>query len=181
MATAAAAESRRLDHAPNALEQLAAVVADALYAAGGAQRGSAALRLASDPEGWIRCQLDGVPTEQSLRFTAALDELLAPLAEPRYLIGRKILTPPARPVARRLFAVRAVVGLSLPGTVAWHAVPRWFARNKDRRQHLAQAWRKHIGPPRQLPADSPQGQAILDLFRGDNPLSVTTQLRTTWR
>lgn len=61
------------------------------------------------------------------------------------------------------------------------AVPRWFARNKDRRQHLAQAWRKHIGPPRQLPADSPQGQAILDLFRGDNPLSVTTQLRTTWR
>ncbi|WP_423792916.1 hypothetical protein, partial [Mycobacterium tuberculosis] len=32
-----------------------------------------------------------------------------------------------------------------------------------------------------LPADSPQGQAILDLFRGDNPLSVTTQLRTTWR
>lgn len=181
VATAAAAESRRLDHAPNALEQLAAVVADALYAAGGAQRGSAALRLASDPEGWIRCQLDGVPTEQSLRFTAALDELLAPLAEPRYLIGRKILTPPARPVARRLFAVRAVVGLSLPGTVAWHAVPRWFARNKDRRQHLAQAWRKHIGPPRQLPADSPQGQAILDLFRGDNPLSVTTQLRTTWR
>ncbi|OSC40078.1 DEAD/DEAH box helicase family protein [Mycobacterium decipiens] len=181
LATAAAAESRRLAKAPNALEQLAAVVADALYDAGGAQRGADALRLTSDPDGWIRCELADVPTEQSQRFTGALDELLAPLAEPRYLIGRKILTPPAARIARGVFAARAVVGLPLPGAIAWHAVPRWFARNKDRRQRLARAWRQHIGPPRQLPADSPEGQAILDLFRGDNPLSVTTQLRTTWR
>ncbi|MCV6986755.1 DEAD/DEAH box helicase family protein [Mycobacterium shinjukuense] len=181
LATAAVAESRRLRQAPNALEQLAAVVADALKAAGGAEKGSEALRISSDPDGWIRCELGGVPTEQSLRFSAALDELLAPLAEPRYLIGRKILTPPTARVARALFAARAVIGLPLPGAVAWHAVPQWFARRKDRRQCLLQCWRRHIGPPRQLPADSPEGLAILDLFRGDNPLSVTTQLRTTWR
>ncbi|QUR68563.1 DEAD/DEAH box helicase family protein [Mycobacterium spongiae] len=178
---AAVTESRRLEQAPNALERLAAVVADALHAAGGAERGAEALRIKADPDGWIRCELDGVPTEQSQRFTAALDELLAPLGEPRYLIGRKILTPPATRLARAAFAARAVMGLPVPGAVAWHAVPRWLARNKDRRRHLAQAWRTHIGPPRQLRADSPDGQAILDLFRGDNPLALTTQLRTTWR
>jgi len=38
-----------------------------------------------------------------------------------------------------------------------------------------------IGPPRVTRADSPDGQAILELFRGDNQLSLVTQLRTTWR
>lgn len=181
LVVAAGAESRRLAHAPNALEQLAAAVADALRAAGGADRGSDALRITVDPDGWIRCELGGVPTEQSQRFTAALDELLAPLTEPRYLIGRKILTPPTGRVARGLFAARAVIGVPLPGAVAWHGVPQWFARRKDRLECLLQSWRQHIGPPRHLRADSPEGQAILELFRGDNPLALTTQLRTTWR
>ncbi|ETW22177.1 DEAD/DEAH box helicase family protein [Mycobacterium gastri] len=181
LAAAARAESRRLAQAPNALEQLAAAVADALRAGGGADRGSDALRITVDPDGWIRCELGGVPTEQSQRFTAALDELLGPLTEPRYLVGRKILTPPTGRVARGLFAARAVVGLPLPGAIAWHGVPQWFARRKDRLGALLQSWQQHIGPPRHLRADSPEGQAILELFRGDNPLALTTQLRTTWR
>ncbi|CAM4446443.1 Type III restriction enzyme, res subunit [Mycobacterium basiliense] len=181
LATAVATENRRLAQAPNAFERLAAAVADAMKAAGSAERGSEALRIVTDHDGWIRCELGGVPTEQSLRFTAALDELLAPLTEPRYLIGRKILTPPTSRVARAIFASRAAIGLPLPGAIAWHPVPHWFARRKDRRQCLTRSWREHIGPPRLLSADSPEGRAILDLFRGDNPLSVTTQLRTTWR
>lgn len=158
LVVAAGAESRRLAHAPNALEQLAAAVADALRAAGGADRGSDALRITVDPDGWIRCELGGVPTEQSQRFTAALDELLAPLTEPRYLIGRKILTPPTGRVARGLFAARAVIGVPLPGAVAWHGVPQWFARRKDRLECLLQSWRQHIGPPRHLRADSPRAR-----------------------
>ncbi|KAA1250782.1 DNA or RNA helicase of superfamily II [Mycobacterium simiae] len=181
LTAAAGAESRRLAHAPNAFEQLAAAVADALNAAGGAERGAEALRITTDPDGWIRCELGGVPTEQSGRFTVALDELLAPLTEPRYLIGRMILTPPPGRFTRGLYAARAVVGLPLPGAVAWHSVPHWFARRRDRLRCLLDSWQEHIGPPRHLRADSPEGQAILDLFRGDNPLSVTTQLRTTWR
>ena len=181
LATIAASESSRLAQAPNAFEQLAAVVADALHSSGGADSGSEALRIKPDADGWLRCELDGVPTQQSLRFTGALDELLAPLTEPRYLIGRKILVPPPGRFARTLFAARARVGLPLSGAVAWHPVPRWFAQNQRRLECLLQSWQARIGPPRQLRADSPEGQAVLDLFRGDNPLSVTTQLRTTWR
>ena len=181
LAAAATTKSRRLADAPNALEQLAAVVADALEAAGGAESGAAALRVTPDVDGWIRCELGSVPTEQAQRFSAALDELLAPLTEPRYLIGRKILEPPTARVARALFAARAVIGLPLPGAVAWHPVPRWFAKNQKRLGALLAAWEQHVGPPRLTRGESPDGQAILELFRGDNPLSIMTQMRTTWQ
>jgi superfamily II DNA or RNA helicase len=181
LASAAITERRRLAAAPNALEQLAAVVADALSATGGADRGAEALRIAPDVDGWIRCELSGVPAEQAQRFSAVLDELLAPLTEPRYLIGRKILQPPTGRIARMVFAARAVVGLPVPGAIAWHPVPRWFAQNQKRLGALTVSWQHYIGPARVTRADSPDGQAILELFRGDNPLSITTQLRTTWR
>jgi superfamily II DNA or RNA helicase len=181
LAAAATNESRRLADAPNALEQLAAVVADALQSAGGAGSGSGAVRFTPDADGWLRCELGAVPTEQAQRFSSALDELLAPLTEPRYLIGRKVLVPPTSRLARVVFAARAVLGLPVPGAVAWHPVPRWFAQNQKRLGALESAWQLHIGPPRLTRADSPDGQAILELFRGDNPLSVVTQLRTTWQ
>jgi superfamily II DNA or RNA helicase len=181
LASAATAEDRRLADAPNALEQLAAVVADALKATGGADRGADALRITPDADGWIRCELGGVNTEQAQRFSAALDELVAPLTDPRYLVGRKILLPPTGRIARMLFAARAVVGLPVPGAVAWHPVPRWFAQNQKRLGAVSVSWQQHIGPPRVTRADSPEGQAVLELFRGDNPLSITTQLRTIWR
>jgi hypothetical protein len=60
-------------------------------------------------------------------------------------------------------------------------VPRWFAQNQKRLGALLSAWQQHIGPPRLTRADSADGQAILELFRGDNPLSLITQLRTTWQ
>ena len=181
LVAAALAEGRRLADAPGALEQLAAVVADALHRAGGADRDAASLQIKPDADGWVRCELRGVPTEQSARFTSALDELLAPLTDPRYLLGRKVITPPNARIARAVFAARSLVGLPLPGAVVWHQVPRWFAQNQRRLDCLRRAWQQHIGPPRLLRADSPEGMAVLDLFRGDNPLSVTTQLRTTWR
>lgn len=167
--------------APNAIDQLAAVVADALKSAGGITNGAGALRITPDSDGWVRYELDDVTTEDALRFSAVFDELLAPLTEPRHLIGRKILTPPTGRLARSRFAARVVVGLPLPGAVAWHPVPRWFGQNQKRLGALLSSWERLIGPPRLTRADSPDGQAILDLFRGDNPLSITTQLRTTWQ
>nr|WP_319457659.1 MULTISPECIES: hypothetical protein [unclassified Mycobacterium] len=52
---------------------------------------------------------------------------------------------------------------------------------ESRRPGALTSWQEHIGPPRLTRADSPDGLAILDLFRGDNPLSLVTQLRTTRR
>ena len=171
----------KLHDAPTALEQLAAAVADGLHAAGGTDSGAEHLTTRLTPDGWIRCELDGVPHEQSVRFATALDEILSPLADPRYLLGRRVLTPPAGRLGRIGYAGRAWLGLPLPGIVAWHAMPRWFAASQRKRDCLVQAWENRIGPARVLDARAPEGQAVLELFRAQNPLSVFTQLRTTWR
>jgi superfamily II DNA or RNA helicase len=177
---AAVRDSRALAHAPTALDQLAATVADALHEAGGADRGADAVRISPTPDGWLRCALTGVPEEQSRLFAAALDDVLAPLAEPRHLVGRRVLTRPPTRVGRTAMAVRAVLGLPIEGAVSWHAVPRWCAANPRRLRLFLAAWECWIGPAGHLTADSPEGAAVLQLFRGQDPFSITTQLRTVW-
>ncbi len=180
LATGAARRAGQLATAPTALEQLAAVVADALHDAAGADQGASAVEVSPTPDGWLRCSLTGVPLEQSRRFTAALDELLAPLAEPKQLIGRRIVRAPTGRVARWGLTARALVGLPVPGTVAWHAVPQWCGANQRRLGAFLTAWERWIGPARHLTAASPEGGAVLELFRGEDPFAVATQLRTLW-
>jgi hypothetical protein len=178
--TGAVRRSGRMATAPTAVEQLAAAVADALHAADGADRGADAVRVVPTADGWLRCELTGVPVEQSQRFATALDELMAPLAEPRHLVGRRVVSAPATRVGRTLLAARALLGLPVSGTVAWHAVPQWCAVNQRRLRLFLDAWERWIGPPRHVAADSPEGYAVLELFRGEDPFSVTTQMRTLW-
>jgi superfamily II DNA or RNA helicase len=178
--TGAVRRSGRLATAPTAVEQLAAAVAEALHAAGGAERGADAVRVVPTADGWLRCELTGVPVEQSQRFATALDELMAPLAEPRHLVGRRVVRAPATRLGRTTLAARALLGLPVSGTVAWHAVPQWCAANQRRLRLFLDAWQQWVGPPRHLTADSPEGFAVLALFRGEDPFSVTTQMRTLW-
>ncbi|MEV0840861.1 DEAD/DEAH box helicase family protein [Actinocatenispora sera] len=170
----------RIRTGPDALEQLAAAVADALHTAGGTERGAEALRVSPTVGGALRCELTGVPAEQSARFAAALDELLAPLAEPRYLVGRRVLVAPAGARGAVALAVRSMARRPLPGAVAWHALPRWCARNAVRRESFAAAWERHVGPARLLAADSVEGAAVCELMRGEDPFAITAQLRTVW-
>jgi len=170
----------RMVDAPSALERLAWAVADGLQASGGAARGADAVVLATTVEGWVRCELGGVALQESTRFAEALDELLAPLTEPRYLVGRKVFDPPAGWWRRLRCAGRATLGLSFGSAVVWHTVPGWFSRNAQRRANLASAWEHHLGPTRFLDAASAEGAAVLELFRGEDPFSLVTQLRTTW-
>lgn len=172
--------SSRMVGAPTAVEQLAAAVADALHTAGGADRGADAVHVVTTPDGWLRCELIGVPLDQSQLFAATLDELMAPLTEPRQLVGRRVVRRPMTRRGRTLLAARAVLGLPIPGAVAWHAVPQWCTSNSRRLRCFLAAWEHWVGPPRHLAADSPEGYAVLQLFRGEDPFSVVTQLRTVW-
>jgi superfamily II DNA or RNA helicase len=181
LAAGAVRGSSRLASAQTAVEQFAAVVADALHVSDGSDRGAAAVQVLPTPDGWLRCELAGVPVEQSQRFSAALDELLSPLAEPKHLVGRRVVRVPATRRGRFALATRALLGLPGTGAVAWHAVPQWCAANPRRLRAFLDAWQTWIGPPSHLTADSPEGYAVLELFRGEDPFAVTTQLRTLWR
>lgn len=166
---------------PDVPERLAAVVADGLYEAGETNVGASAIRVDVTPSGWIRCELDGVTTEQSQLFVTLLDELLAPVSDQRLFIGRRVLARPAARTRRVTDSARAALGLPLPGAVEWHGVPPWFAQTKGRRDAFTAVWARHIGPAELVSADSLEGRTILERFGGRNPLSVRVQMRTAWR
>ena len=83
----------RLAAAPGSgsLDDLAAATADALHAAGLTSRGGDAVRVEAQADGGYRARLQEVPAAESALFAEALDEVLAPLSQPRYVI------PPADP------------------------------------------------------------------------------------
>ena len=158
-------------------------VADALAATGinGPAAGATAVRVVPQSDGWYRCLLDGVTTDESDRFATALDELMAPLWEPRWLLPRPVLVARADvPSALRLTALR-FAGRIAPGSLMWHAVPSLLATRRDRVAAFEAAWRQWVAPgARAIPASDPQAQGVLAARRGDDPFLTETQLRTLW-
>ena len=173
-----ALQGKRLDADDPALERLARAVVEALHATGAIS--GTTIAVAPTADGWTRCELTDVPEHESRRFAEAFDELLGPLATPKYLIGRVIVTVPATRWRRLAYLARANLGLALDAAVSWHAVPAVLSGSKAKRQAFADAWAKHVGPARLVDAGSAEGAAVLDLFRGEDPFSILTQMRTTW-
>src|SRR5206468_4359381 len=112
------------------LDDLAAATADALHAAKLTSRGSDAVRVEAQADGGYRARLQEVPAAESDLFAEALDEVLAPLSQPRYVIPRLILAPPAGPAAAAGLAVRRLATGHVPATVVYHAVPTVLSGNK---------------------------------------------------
>ena len=162
------------------LAEIAKVLADALHQTDGVSVGAHGVRVLAGEDGWLRCEMRGVPQLESELFATSLDELLAPLTEPRYLLSRLVVTIPTDTSARWRLAARRAAGLHVDAAVTWHAVPTWLARNRQRAQVLHQLWTQTIGPSELLRATTPEGAAVLELLRGADPFAVTSQMRTTW-
>ena len=173
----------RVSAAPGSgsLDDLAAATADALHAAGLTSRGGDAVRVEAQPDGGYRARLQDVPAAESALFAEALDEVLAPLSQPRYVIPRLILPPPAGPAAAAGLAVRRLVTGHVPATVVYHAVPTVLSGNKKLALAFERAWNTRVGPGSVVYAGSPEGTGILAAQRGDDPFALTTQIRTLWR
>jgi hypothetical protein len=163
------------------LDDLAAAVADALHPAGLTSRGGDAVRVEAQGDGGYRARLQEVPAAESALFAEALDEVLAPLSQPRYVIPRLILPPPAGPAAAAGLAVRRLVTGHVPATVVYHAVPTVLSSNKKLALAFERAWNARVGPGSVVYAGSPEGTGILAAQRGDDPFALTTQIRTLWR
>jgi hypothetical protein len=163
------------------LEDLAMATADALRAAGQVSRGGDAVRVEVLPDGAYRARLQDVPEAESAVFAAALDEVLSPLAQPRYIVPRLIVTPPGGTVAALELAARRVLGGPVRASVVYHAVPSVLGANKRLASAFEQAWNARVSPGGMLYTGSPEGAGVLAAQRGDDPFAVTTQIRTLWR
>jgi hypothetical protein len=149
--------------------------------AGLVTRDATAVQLEPLPMGGYRARLRDVSASESATFASALDEVLSPLAQPRYIVPRLFLPRPAGRRAAIALAFRRLTGRAVRATVVYHAVPAALGANRRLAQVFAQAWKARVSPGDLLYAGSPEGTGILAAQRGDDPFAVTTQIRTLWR
>ena len=153
----------------------AAAVADGLRHADLSPSGSESLRIDVEPDGEIRMRLGGVAEQVSRLFAEALDEVLAPLADPRYVLPRYLLADPSWAAGWRLL-VRAL----RPDGVVWHAVPRVLGVNAGRARAYERAWNTWVSGGEALYTGSPEGAGVLAAHRGFDPFDADTVLRAAW-
>lgn len=167
----------------DALEDLAYAVAEALQTSGGIPEslGPGSVRLVAQEDGYYRCLLDGATSEQSALFAESMDELLSPLAAPRYIIPRYVVERPASVVKTAWLALRLSAGKKTGASVVYHAVPTWLAANKERATAFARSWNRYVSAGEPIYWKDPQAQAIIAAQRGEDPFDVTTQMRALWR
>jgi superfamily II DNA or RNA helicase len=161
--------------------RVAAAVADALCAAELTAAGSGAVVVEVHPGGEHRCRLEGPPAEAEL-FAVALDEALAPMGIPRYVMSRYTLTstlPPRRTLRTRRAALKALRHV-LPETTAWHQVPTVLGVNGARAAAFANAWRRWVGDGDLLFTGSAEGAGVLAAQQGSDPFDATTVMRHHW-
>jgi hypothetical protein len=162
------------------LEDFGATLVEALGKVGALAEplGPAAVRIMPQSDGYYRCYLAGATLADSRLFADALDELLAPLAAPRYIIPRQVVALP--------HSWLDALWLLLPrrtdryGRGVYHAIPAVLSTNHERAEAFADAWNRHVSPGRPLYCQRPEAQAILEVQRGADPFAVTTQMRLLW-
>jgi superfamily II DNA or RNA helicase len=127
------------------LDGAARAVADA-YRELGELSAEAAASLTIEPRaaGYLRCELGAATPVEGKRFATALDELVGVSDAPRYLVSR----PLADPRRGALGLLGRVLTRRPPFDERLHPVPSDLARNKERADAFARAWRRHVGPGR---------------------------------
>lgn len=139
------------------------------------------LRVVVQEDGYYRCYVTGIDDEQSAVFATALDDLLAPLAAPRYIIPRYIADAPEHLLQSVRLGLRYLASGRIGSSVVYHAVPDVLARNRDRVGAFERAWRRHVSSGDALFYRNPEAQGILRAQAGEDPFEITTQMRTLWR
>jgi superfamily II DNA or RNA helicase len=174
--------ARLRERLPNeSLENMAAAVVDGLAGSGGIAKTCTAsdLRFVVQPDGYYRCYLEGASKEDSRSFAAALDQVLAPIEDARYIIGRRVVDPPGSRAEAWLTALR--FGLGMPGgRIVYHAVPDFLGTRRERVAVFERAWKRRVGGTNALFYRDPKAAGILEVVEGENPFGTTTQLRTLW-
>jgi superfamily II DNA or RNA helicase len=154
----------------------ACAVADGMRACGLARRGAEGVVARVEPDGSYRLSLADVDAETSRRFALALDEVLSPIASPRYLVPRYVLRPaPVRARARAWLG-----GTAVADGVVYHAVPAALGQNRGRAEAFATAWHTWVSAGEPVYANTPEGEGVLATHRGEDPLAATTVLRVAW-
>ena len=162
---------------PVSVLRIACAVADGLHRTGLVSQGATAVDVELDEVGDYRCLLRGVPEDQSALFAEALDEVVSPIATPRYVVPRWVVTGLDQSPRR---ALDAASGRVVADAVVWHAVPTALGTNKQRAAEFARAWDLWLGGGDAVATGSPEGAGVLAAQQRAGPLDATTVIRRHW-
>jgi superfamily II DNA or RNA helicase len=156
-------------------------IADAMKLAKLSPVGAHGVRADVEGDGSYRMLLDGVDPETSRMFTTSLDEAVAPLAAPRYVMPRYVPSHIPEHTEALLEAGRQwLEGASPANAVVYHAIPSALSSNLDRRVAFVGAWRNWVSEGDMVATSTPEGEGILVTHRGQDPFAATTRLRVAW-
>lgn len=175
---------RRVEQAgrPPSLAQVARALADGLHGADLVARGAESVEVETTRSGEYRLLLGGVTEAESELFATALEELVSPLAAPRYVISRYVTDPGDVPerVRPTASAVRDAEQRIRPSGESWHAVPTVLGANAGRVESLLVGWRRWVGDGRALRTATPEGAGIMRAQVGSDPFEVSAVMRRQW-
>jgi hypothetical protein len=128
----------------NSVRQVGWAVLETLQFMGIVRTAPKALRIktAKDAVGVVHCRLDGATAIERQRFLDAMQQVLGPVDNPRYLLVR-----------------RSYLGPLL--RVDYHAVPDLIGQNKKFAAHFAKRWARYVGPSGLVYARTVEGRRIL--------------------
>jgi superfamily II DNA or RNA helicase len=140
------------------------------------QDAAASLTIEPRTSGYLRVFLQQATPLESMLVTTALEQLLEPPGNPRYLVSR-LVPGTRRGTARRLGRLLLA---RPPFRHCWHAVPDDLGRNKARAEAFARAWRRWLGPGQlRFTQRSDQGRAAL-AQAGAQAATHETKTRKVW-
>ncbi len=158
-----------LRHGPiaSSMRQIGNALLKALVQAGVIETRSSQLRVIASRRdyGFVTCSLRGGTTRERSVFLEALQELLGPIDNPRYVLLRK---NPLGPLMR----------------TDYHTVPKVLAKNKESAKHFRKMWDRYVGPCEVVYTRNEAGRQILLKARAQS-MSAAFQGRTdrtrAWR
>lgn len=93
-------------------------------------------------EGWVSCYLEGGSSFEKTLFLDALQQVLGPIENPRYLISRN----------STVFAF---------ARNDFHAVPEIVAERKEKAEYFQKMWKKYVGPTELIYTRTAEGRKVL--------------------
>ncbi len=159
-------------HGPvkSSLREIGLALVEALYYAGAIRTSPDYIEVIAedDPQfpGWVFCQIKGGTNRDRWTYQRALQELLNPIRNPRYLL------------------VRYSSLWNLFGRVDYHAVPAVLGTNRRYASNFAERWERHVGKMALVYTRNAEGRRIL-LQARTHSLSAAFRPRaesiTRWR
>lgn len=101
-----------------------------------------AVTTSTNKQGWIACYLEGGSSFEKTLFLDALQQVLGPIDNPRYILTRNS-------------TIFVFVG------VDYHAVPDIIGEKKDQTECFTKMWKKYVGPTNLIYTRNPEGRLIL--------------------